>query len=65
VLARVFRLDAETHQVKAGEEWSTSSLQSPDDLEAIYQKKRGQGQQGFVFNVSETYDLQNRRTQCS
>jgi hypothetical protein len=41
VLARVFRLDAETRQVKAGEEWSTSSLQSPDDLEAIYQKKRG------------------------
>jgi len=65
VLARVLRLDAETRQVEAGEEWSTSSLQSPDDLEAIYQKKRGQGQQGFVFNVSQTYDLQNRRTQCS
>jgi len=63
VLARVFvehfRLEAETLQVKEGEEWSASSLQSPDDLEATYREKRGQGQRGYVINVSETCDRQN------
>jgi hypothetical protein len=63
VLARVFvehfRLEAETLQVKEGEELSASSLQSPDDLEATYREKRGQGQRGYVINVSETCDRQN------
>ncbi len=48
LLARVFvghfRLEEETLQVKEGEGLSASSLQSPDDLEATYREKRGQGQ---------------------
>jgi hypothetical protein len=63
VLARVFaehfRLEAEGLQVKAGSELSAGSLQSPDDLEATYREKRGQGQRGYMVNLSETCDPEN------
>lgn len=63
VLARVFgehfRLAAEKVSVKANQELSASSLQSPDDLEATYREKRGVGYQGYVTNVTETCNPEN------
>jgi len=50
--------EAESGQihVKTGEELSASSLQSPDDWEATYRLKRGEGHQGYVGNLTETCD---------
>jgi len=45
--------------VKAGEELSADSLQSPDDWEASYRVKRGEGHQGYVGNLTETCDPEN------
>jgi hypothetical protein len=63
VLARIFaehfRLEPEGLQVKEGSELSASSLQSPDDLEATYREKRGQGHRGYVVNLAETCDPEN------
>jgi hypothetical protein len=63
VLVRVFgehfRLAESQVVVKANRELSASSLQSPDDLEATYREKRGQGYQGYVANVTETCDPEN------
>ena len=44
---------------KSGEELSASSLQSPDDWEATYREKRGQGHRGYVANLTETCDPEN------
>jgi hypothetical protein len=53
--------EAERNQIrlKAGEELSASSLQSPDDWEATYRVKRGEGHQGYVGNLTETCDPEN------
>jgi len=53
--------EAESGQihVKTGEELSASSLQSPDDWEATYRVKRGEGHQGYVGNLTETCDPEN------
>jgi hypothetical protein len=63
VLARIFaehfRLEPEGLQVKEGSELSASSLPSPDDLEATYREKRGQGHRGYVVNLAETCDPEN------
>jgi hypothetical protein len=63
VLERVFKehfVSQESElQVKAGQELSASSLQSPDDWEATYRQKRGKGHQGYVSNVTETCDPDN------
>ena len=63
ILARVFaehfRLEPEGLQVKEAGELSASSLQSPDDLEATYREKRGQGHRGYVVNLAETCDPEN------
>jgi hypothetical protein len=64
VLERVFAehffvSQASELQVKAGQELSASSLQSVDDWEATYRKKRGAGYQGYVVNVTETCDPEN------
>jgi len=63
VLARVFaehfRMEPEGVQVKEAGELSASSLQSPDDLEATYREKRGQGHRGYVVNLAETCDPEN------
>jgi hypothetical protein len=63
VLARVYsehfvEIESELRP-KAGKELSAQSLQSPDDLEATYRHKRGQGYQGYVTNISETCDPDN------
>jgi hypothetical protein len=63
VLVRVFsehfRCEQAQVAVKANQELSAASLQSPDDLEATYREKRGKGYQGYVTNVTETCDPQN------
>jgi hypothetical protein len=41
-------------EVKANEDISSSSLQSPDDLDATYRKKRGESYHGQSINVTET-----------
>ena len=53
--------EAESHpvRVKAGDELSATSLQSPDDWEATYRIKRGEGHQGYVANLAETCDPEN------
>ena len=68
VLERVFGEHFRTETVNGDEvmvntkpntELSASSMQSPDDLEATYREKRGQGYQGYVGNVTETCDPAN------
>ncbi len=63
VLERVFgehfRVKERKVTVKGAEELSASSLQSPDDLEATYREKSGQGYRGYVANLSETCDPEN------
>jgi hypothetical protein len=63
VLERVFgehfRSDQTQVSTKLNEELSATSLQSPDDWEATYREKRGQGYQGYVANVTETCDPNN------
>jgi len=63
VLQRVFRehfhVDEATLRPKAGEELKASSLQSPDDWEATYRQKRGEGHKGYVANVTETCNPEN------
>jgi hypothetical protein len=50
--------EAELNQVrmKTGEELSACSLQAPNDWEATYRVKRGEGHQGYVANLTETCD---------
>jgi hypothetical protein len=60
VLVRVFgeHFQVEPREVvtKPDEDLSATSLQSPDDLEATYREKGGQGYQGYMANLSETCD---------
>ncbi|MCP5101686.1 MAG: hypothetical protein GY943_39595 [Chloroflexi bacterium] len=60
VLERVFndhfKLVETKVVVKAGAELGADTLQSPDDLEATFRKKRGEGHVGYVVNVTETVD---------
>jgi hypothetical protein len=50
---------SEQVRAKASEELSASSLQSPDDWEATYREKQGQGYRGYVANLTETCDPEN------
>jgi len=63
VLARVYSEHfvevADGVRPKVGQELSAQSLQSPDDWEATYRQKRGEGYQGYVTNVTETCDPAN------
>jgi len=63
VLARVFgehfQLVEGTVCSKSNDQLSASSLQSPDDLEATYRNKRGQGYRGYTANITETCDPEN------
>jgi len=44
---------------RQGQELSASSLQSPDDEQASYRRKRGEDYIGYVGNVTETCDPEN------
>jgi len=46
-------------RLKVGSELSASSLNSPDDVEATFRRKRTQSYVGYVANVSETCDPAN------
>jgi hypothetical protein len=63
ILARVFSEHFEISESqlrpKENEELSASSLQSPDDWEATYRRKNGEGHRGYVANVTETCDPEN------
>ncbi len=63
VLERVFGEHFQVEQAavvtKPNEALSATSLQSPDDLEATYREKRGQGYQGYVGNLTETCEPEN------
>lgn len=58
VLERVFKehfiIEGTALRARKGEELSAGSLQSPDDWEATYRRKRGQDHIGYVANVTET-----------
>ncbi len=56
VFAEHFKLVAETVTTKMGSELSGDNLQSPDDLEATFRRKRGEDHVGYVVNVTETVD---------
>ncbi len=51
--------DIEQVRVKAQGELSAASLQSPNDWEATYREKGGEGHQGYVANLAETCDPEN------
>ena len=51
--------DETTVRTKMGKELSTNSLQSPDDWEATFREKRGEGYRGYTANLTETCDPQN------
>lgn len=63
VLARVFgehfQVEEQVVRTKAAKDLSAQSLQSPDDLEATYREKRGQGYQGYSANLTETCAPEN------
>jgi hypothetical protein len=63
ILERVFKehflIDESAVRVKQGEELSASSLQSPDDWEATYRRKRDENHNGYVTNVTETCHPEN------
>jgi len=59
-LVRVFnehyRFEEKKIVIKQGKELSGSTLQSPDDIDATYRKKNGEGAKGYVANFTETCD---------
>ena len=59
VFAEHFVWTEEEQRPKQGQELSADSLQSPDDWEATYRKKREEGYVGYVSNVTETCDPEN------
>ena len=64
IVERVFKehfdIDEEKIKVKPNESLSSSSLQSPDDLEATYRKKGGQESRGQMVNITETASPDNQ-----
>jgi len=64
VLERVFgehfKVEEKVLKVKIDKELSASSLQSPDDLEATYRLKNKKSYRGYVANIAETCDPDNK-----
>lgn len=64
ILKRVFEehfvvTEEDQLRPKQGEELSANSLQSPDDEQASYRRKRGKDYIGYVGNITETCDPDN------
>jgi hypothetical protein len=59
VFAEHFTVAEQAVKSKEAQELSAASLQSPDDLEATYREKRGQGYQGYSANLTETCEPAN------
>jgi hypothetical protein len=65
LLERVFQehfvVEPDTRlRLKQGQELSADSLQSPDDPEASFRRKRGKEYTGYAVNVTETCDPGNK-----
>jgi len=64
MLVRVFQehftIDENDLRPRKGKELSAGSLQSPDDWEATYRRKGDEGHQGYVANLTETCDPENK-----
>ena len=64
MLERVFgehyRVEEQVVKTKLAKELSASSLQSPDDLEATYREKGNKSYKGYVANLTETCDPENK-----
>ena len=59
VFAEHFVWNEAEQRPKQGHELRAYSLQSPDDWEASYRKKRNEGYVGYVANITETCDPEN------
>lgn len=55
-----FKIELEKIIVKEPKEIGSSSLQSPDDIDATYRKKRGESYKGQAVNVTETANPENK-----
>jgi hypothetical protein len=55
-----FKVELEKITVKKPKEIGSSSLQSPDDIDATYRKKRGESYKGQAVNVTETANPDNK-----
>ena len=51
-----YHLKYEAVQPKKNDEIGSCCLESPDDLQATYHQKNGQGYKGYVANLTETCD---------
>jgi hypothetical protein len=60
VFGEHFRVEETVVKTKVAKELSASSLQSPDDLEATYREKGHQSYKGYVANLTETCDPDNK-----
>jgi hypothetical protein len=60
VFCEHFRVEEKMVKTKVAKELSASSLQSPDDLEATYREKGKQSYKGYVANLTETCDPENK-----
>lgn len=54
-----FRIEEEKVIVKLPDELSSSSIQSPDDIDATYRNKNGKQSKGQTINVTETANPDN------
>ncbi len=54
-----FRIEEDAILIKKGKELRGTTIQSPDDEEANYRNKNGEGAKGYVANISETCDPDN------
>lgn len=59
VFSEHFELGENALRSKPNDQLNASSLQSPDDLEATFRNKRGQGYHGYTANITETCDPDN------
>lgn len=55
-----FRITEDKLEIKSSNELSGSTLQSPDDPEASFRTKSGESSRGFVSNITETCDEENK-----
>lgn len=55
-----FRIVSDKIEVKDSQEITTSSLQSPDDIDATFRQKKGENYRGQVVNVTETANTENK-----
>jgi len=60
VFSEHFRFDEKKIVIKEGKELSGGCLQSPDDEEATFRTKSGESSRGYVANITETCDSENK-----